>query len=352
MKRCTKCIMPDTKPGITFDEYGVCNACRNAEAAERVDWEKRRWGLADLTQSARHKKPDGYNCLVPVSGGKDSTFMAFKVRELGLTPLLVYVQPTYVTDRGRRNLQNLVDHGFDCYVFHPNRKILPELLRRSFIEEGQPVRAYEFMLCAVPMQMAIAFKIPLVVWGEDAQFMYGNLGTDSGDQGDAMQRSHTVVMRGEGPERWTSDTISADMLTSYRHPTRDELEDAGVRVIYLSHYLPWDSRKNAAFAIKRGLEIRPDHEVWRSGGYWPFEQLDDEIPVISHLIKYIKFGYGRATDQACRDIRWGYIDQDEALYLAAMYDGKIDPRFIDRYCDFIGITKEKFDEIVEKWRGV
>jgi tRNA(Ile)-lysidine synthase TilS/MesJ len=125
--------MPDTKPGITFDEKGVCNACRNAEVVEKMDWEAQAFALENLAQAAFTKKPVGYNCLLPVSGGKDSTFMAFKARELGLNPLLVYVQPAYVTERGKRNLQNLVDHGFDCYVFHPNRKILPELLRRSFV---------------------------------------------------------------------------------------------------------------------------------------------------------------------------------------------------------------------------
>jgi hypothetical protein len=199
--------------------------------------------------------------------------------------------------------------------------------------------------------MALAFGTPLVIWGEDAQYMYGNLGTDSGVVGDPMQRSHTVVMQGQGKERWTSPTITHDQLISYLHPTRADLEAAGIRVIYLSHYVPWDSRKNAEFAISKGLEIRPDHEVWRSGGYWPFEQLDDEIPVISHYIKYLKFGYGRATDQACRDIRWGYVTRKEGLFLAYTYDGKIDPFYLKRYWEFIGMTPDQFWETAWSWAG-
>lgn len=349
MKRCTKCIMPESKPGIIFNDEGICNACLNADEAAKVDWDLRWYELESLACKAIKIKPKNYNCLLPVSGGKDSIFMAFMVRALGLIPLLVYVEPAYITERGKRNIQNLIDLGFDCYVFKPSRDILPELLYRSFKEEGQPVRAFEFMLCSVPMQMAVSFRTPLVIWGEDAQYVYGNPG--SGTMGNAMQRSHTVVMKGQGPERWVSDNVFLNRLHSYGHPTSEELDVAGVHALYLSYYVPWDSRKNAEFAIARGLEVRPDHEVWRSGGYWPFEQLDDEIPVISHYLKYLKFGYGRATDQACRDLRWGYIDREDALALARTHDGRIDFRFIERYCDFIGITTDEFVSIADSWRG-
>lgn len=146
MKRCSKCIMPETKPGISFDKDGLCNACLNEELEKNIDWDAAYQELVTITGQVKKKKPEGYNCLIPVSGGKDSTVLSMTAKRLGLTPLCVFVEPCCITERGRKNINNLSKLGFDIFVFKPNQRIMPTLLKRSFIEDGQPVRAFEFML--------------------------------------------------------------------------------------------------------------------------------------------------------------------------------------------------------------
>jgi N-acetyl sugar amidotransferase len=344
MNRCTKCIMPDTKPSITFDADGVCNACQNIEEVKKTDWVAKWEELEKIADGIKSRI--GYNCLVPVSGGKDSTVICLTARKLGLNPLCVFVEPPYITPVGQANINNLTNLGFDVFVFKSRKTILPELFKRTLIEEGSPGRAYEFMLYSVPMQVAINYKIPLVIWGEDPQMDYGNPGASGADD-----QSNHDALKGQTAAHWLSENITEEDLIPYQHPTQAELKAAGVRVIYLSHYIPFEAQRNAKIAIEHGLTIRPAADVKGTGGYWDFEQLDDEIPILSHLLKYIKFGYGRATDQACRDIRWGYITREVGLRLAAEYDGKCNPDYIKRYCKYIGISESEFWNIANSFKG-
>lgn len=351
MKRCTKCIMPETKPGIWFDDQDVCNACRNTETMESVDWKAQSRELAKLAQSVRKQKPQGYNCIIPVSGGKDSLVQAFTARDtLDLNPLCVCVEPCYPTELGKRNLRNLSRLGFDVFIFRPNQRIMPALLRRSYVEDGQPARAFEFMLYSVPMQVAINFSTPLVIWGEDTQYLYGN--SNISMLSNAAYQRNLPALAGKDASHWLGSGMTERDLIAFQHPTAEELKAAGVKAIYLSHYEKWDSHVNAAFAIARGLQVRPYGTVWRSGGYWDFEQLDDEIPVVSHLLKYYKFGYGRATDQACRDIRWGYLTRENALEKARKYDGYCTPEYTQRFAEYIGMTWDEFWKVAESFRNL
>lgn len=348
MKFCTKCIMPETKPGITFNEEGVCNACLYEEEARKIDWDRRWHHLEILADGIRHKKPDGYQVIVPVSGGKDSTFICESMRNLGLNVLAVCAEPCYPTSVGQANLDNLSRLGYDILVFKPNQRIMPTLLKRSLIEDGQPAGAFEFLIYAVPLHEAMARKIPLVMWGEDSIQLYGNLGS-----GDAMEQKDFSAVGGRDASHWiTPSIVRAEDLISFQHPTKQELECAGVQADFLSHYVYWDSRRTAVYAIERGLHLRPMHDIWKTGAYWNFEQLDDEIPVISHFFKFLKFGYGRATDQACRDIRAGHATRAGGIQVAKAIDGTLDLEYVHRYCDYLSISVMEFWEIAEMWMNL
>ena len=276
---------------------------------------------------------------------------AFTARDtLNLNPLCVCVEPCYPTELGKRNLRNLSRLGFDVFIFRPNQRIMPTLLDRSYVVDGQPARAFEFMLYSVPMQVAINYNIPLVIWGEDTQYLYGNVASPM--FGDAAHQKDLPALAGKDANYWLSSEVTEQDLIAFQHPTAEELKAAGVKAIYLSHYVKWDSHVNAAFAIERGLQVRPCGTVWKSGGYWNFEQLDDEIPVVSHLLKYFKFGYGRATDQACRDIRWGYLAREEALEKARKYDGYFAPEYTQRFAEYIGMTQDEFWKVADSFRNL
>jgi len=345
MNYCSKCIMPDTKPGYSAIE-GVCNACQFAEYEKTVDWLHRREILFELiAPTTKIEKSIGYNVVIPISGGKDSTFVAITARQLGLNPLCVNVRPCVPTERGIRNLENLSRLGFDIFSFIPNQKIMPKLVKRSFYEDGDPCTSHEFMLYSVPVRVAMQYEIPLIIWGENIQLMYGNPGGFT----DASEQKNIGGLWGRDATHWLCEGVSETDLISFQHPTAQEIKTAGVKAIYLGDYIRWDSRKVAEFAIKNGLEVRPDEELLGTGGYWNFEQLDDEFPVIGHHLKYQKFGYGRATDQACRDIRTGYITREEGFELARKYDGQLNPDYIERFCKYIGINKDEFHRVCKKF---
>jgi len=363
--------MPDTKPGISFID-SVCNACQFTEYEKTVDWEKR-WNrlleiaVATLGVTFEGSETPGafrvnvkseYNAVIPVSGGKDSTFVAVTARErLGLNPLCVNVAPCEPTPRGERNVKNLSKLGFDVIRFMPNQKIMPTLVKRSFCEDGDPCTSHEFLLYSVPVRVAMARKIPLIIWGENIQLMYGNPGGFT----DASEQKNIGGLWGRDATHWLCDGVSESDLISFQHPTAQEIKEAGVKAIYLGDYVLWDSRKVGKFAVEHGLEVRPDEEdlgigspfierkhtpeLLGTGGYWNFEQLDDEFPVIGHYLKFQKFGYGRATDQACRDIRAGHITREEGFELAQKYDGQLNPLYIERFCKYIGITEEEFHKV-------
>lgn len=343
--RCKKCIMPDTKPGITFSD-GICNACRNAEKNDKENWHRNYNRLKAKLGSGHVCSVTGYGCVIPVSGGKDSTFLAMKARELGLNPLCVNVAPCKPTARGERNLRNLSGLGFDIFRFLPNQKIMPKLVKRSFIEDGDPCTSHEFMLYSVPVRMAMRHKAPLIFWAEDPQFEYGN----PGDVKDASEQRNIAGLWGRPASHWACEGVPESDLIPFEHPTASEIKTAGLKAIYMSRYVRWDSRKIAKFAIEHGLEVRPQDELEGTGGYWDFEQLDDETPVIGHYLKWLKFGYGRATDQACRDIRLGYITREQGLDLAHQYDGCLSGYYIDNFCKYIDITTREFYLICDKWR--
>lgn len=351
MKKCTKCVMPETKPGISFNKKGVCNACQNAELKKKViNYKTRMKELYELAAKIKKQKPEGYNCVVAVSGGKDSTFLAMTARDkLGLTPLCVNVKPVEATKLGQENIKNLSKLGFDIFRFIPNYKIMPTLVKRSFIEDGDPATSHEFMLYSVPVRVAMNYKIPLVIWGENAVFEYGNIGKSP--ESSAAEQKHNVGLKGRDADYWICKGVTKKDLVSFQHPTKEEIEKAGVTAIYLSYYVDWDSRKIAKFSIKHGLTIRPRSELLGSGGYWDFEQLDDETPVVSHLLKYIKFGYGRATDHACRDIRAGYITREQGLKLVEKYDGRLNLEYVKNFCKQIGITIKEFWDIADTFRN-
>jgi len=342
--------MPDTKPGISFID-GVCNACQNAEINNKKNFEDYQYVLRTKVVHGIHAQAGfsscGYGCVVPVSGGKDSTFLAMKARELGLNPLCVNVAPCVPTARGERNLGNLSKLGFDIFRFFSNQRIMPTLVKRSFVEDGDPCTSHEFMLYTVPVRMAMKFMIPLIFWAEDPQFEYGN----SGDVKGADEQRNIAGLWGRPASHWVCEGVEEEDLNMFEHPTAEQIGRAGLEAIYMSRYIRWDSQKIAKFAIKHGMEVRPYSELEGTGGYWDFEQLDDETPIIGHYLKFVKFGYGRATDQACRDIRLGYLTRQQGLACALQFDGHISPIYIDNFCRYIDITVKEFNVICETFRG-
>lgn len=343
--------MPDTRPGIKISEDGVCNACHQFELRKKIDWKDRRRQLEEIVE--RKRKPDSiaYDCIVPVSGGKNSLFQSFFVRdELGLHPLCVNITPSLISERGKKNLENLNNNGFDVYEFVSNPRVAKILYRESLFKHGAPARASEFSLLSFPAQTAIAFKIPLIFFGENPTLEYGD-DEKMGSGGSANRLKESCTLEGlDAKDIWLCEGLTEKDLIPYQHPSETGLSQAGVQSIFLGYYIPWDERKQAEFAKERGLTVKSG-DLHRFGSYTDYDNLDDDVQVISDLLKYYKFGFGRATDRACLDIRHGYISRKEAILLVLEYDGQCGEEFIERFCKFIDISTKSFREIADSFRN-
>ena len=347
MKYCKKCVQPDTRPGLVFDGEGVCMACSFSEQLETIDWDERQRQLREIAEWAKKNSHGGFDCVVGVSGGKDSHVQALCVKDqLGLKALLVNYAPDNITDIGRHNLENLVQKGFDLLSIRPNPQVFRALARRAFFEYGNPVKPSEYVLYAVAYQTALAFGIPLIVQGENPAITLGVVG-DIKPTADALNINQADTLAGGNASDWVQEGIGLRDLLFYQFPDKDEMRKK-VRAIFLGYYIKeWSYTRNTEFAVARGLKGRAGHDPNLTGRLNPYYQLDSDMGIPNQMLKYYKFGFGNVTDEVCYDIREGRLSREEGIRLVEQYDGKCDIHYIRELCDYIGITMDEFWQVVD-----
>ena len=346
MKYCKKCLQPDTRPDIFFNEEQICGACLYEESKKNIDWqarEKEFQGIADQAKSEAGKRGVAYDCVIGVSGGKDSTFQALYAKEkLGLHPLLVNCMPNDITEAGRHNIDNLSSHGFDILHVRPDPVVAKKLAKKGFYEYGHIEKAAEYCLWASAFRMAIQFNVPLVIQGENPALTVGisnKLKTDD----DAFDVFNINTLAGGSVDIWLGEGITEEMLYFYKAPSKEEYEAKNTRSVYLQYYVrEWSQVGNADFAIVHGLRGRDRENLHEIGRYRRHTALDSDIVIANQMLKYLKFGFGFATDEACYDIREGRITREDAIWLVNEYDGKCGEKYIKYVCDYLGITVEDF----------
>lgn len=303
MKYCKKCVQPDTRPGIVFDEEQICSACRAAEEREKINWADREAELKEIAEWAKANSKSGFDCAVGVSGGKDSHFQALYAKErLGLKVLLVNCAPDNISEVGRQNLENLVQHGFDMISIRPNPKIERMLSKQAFYKYGNFVKPLEYPLYASAFQIALKFNIPLVIQGENPAETLGITNyLDAG--GNALEWNKSPTVAGGNAIDWIQDDVELRDLLFYQFPDEDELREH-VRAIFIGHYAKeWSNTENTLFAVKHGLKGRPCHDPSLTGKTNPYFSIDADLKVVNQMLKYYKFGFGAVTDEVCYDIR-------------------------------------------------
>ncbi len=316
---CVRCVMPDTKPDLPFDEEGVCGACRNFERRDEVDWTQRRSQLESIL--GRFRSDTHWDCIVPVSGGKDSTFQVLKVLELGMNPLCVTATTCHLSDVGRRNLENLERLGVDHVTFTPDPNVRARLNRLGLTEVGDISWPEHAGIFTIPVQAAISYDVPLIIWGENSQHEYG--GPAAAAENDELDRSWLEEFGGLLGLR-VEDLISTYGFTPreirpYRYPSDEELRRVGVTGLFLGYFVPWDGQANAVISQANGFETFP---TTVEGSLVDYENLDNHQTGIHDYFKFLKFGFGRATDIACLHIRRGRLARDDAFRLVTRLDGR------------------------------
>lgn len=352
MRYCKECLQPDTRPGIKFDEKGVCYACLYEEKKKKIDWKSREEELRQITEEAKRKAKERntYDCVIGVSGGKDSTFQAIYAKErLGLNALLVNCVPENITEVGKHNIENLVSKGFDMIQLRANPKIMKELTKKAFYEYLNPVKPSEYPLWASAYIIATKFDIPLIIQGENAALTLGVVGKLDTD-GDAVKVTDGDTLAGCNASDWTSDSIKLNELFMYQFPNKEVIKQKNVKAIYLQYYAKeWSQVRNADFSIARGLWGRSTEDLYDIGRYRRYSALDSDIVPLNQMLKYYKFGFGFATDEACYDIREGRLTREEALWLVNQYDGKCGEKYIRDFCEYIDITTDEFWRVVDRF---
>lgn len=317
---CCRCVMPDTKPDLQLDDEGVCNACRSYEARKQVDWDARRSELLQLVE--RYRRPDGsgWDCIVPVSGGKDSTYQVVRMLQLGLNPLCVTSSTCDLSPLGRQNLENLKRLGVDHIEVSPNPRVRAKLNRIGLTQVGDISWPEHVGIFTIPVRAAVQFNVPLIVWGENSQNEYGGPAAAAGNN--VLNRRWLEEFGGLLGLRVTDligqDGIEARHLLHYTYPSDDELQRVGVTGLFLGHYLPWDGLANTLIAQANGFSSWPGVV---EGSMVNYENLDNHQTGIHDYFKYLKFGFGRATDLACMHIRRGRISRQDGLEAVRKLDG-------------------------------
>jgi N-acetyl sugar amidotransferase len=345
---CSKCILPATRPGVLLDSDGICRGCRNAETKSRIDWGARAGAFEELALHAQSRAKD-YDCVIPISGGKDSYWQVMTCLRYGLRPLCVtYVYPGR-TDLGERNLRQLLRVGVDHIEFRPNPEVERRFIMRSFFERGISGLAAHMAIYSIPLKVALSYEIPLIVFGENSAFEYGSEDDRyTGAQVDREWLAQFGVTDGTTASDWVDDHLSARDLAMYAAPDDKQLVEKGIKAVFLGYYFPWDPENSRRIAVQHGFAARSEGP---RVGHYDFVNIDDDMLGVHHHAKWYKFGITRSWDTLSMEIRSGRLSREEAIEELRALGDETPWSDIELFCDYLGITKQLYFETLERFRN-
>jgi N-acetyl sugar amidotransferase len=313
--------MPNTKPDLKLDDEGVCNACRSYESRAVVDWEQRRRELDSILARYRSANGSNWDCVIPVSGGKDSTYQVIRMLELVMNPLCVTATTCDLSDIGRKNIENIQNMGVDTIEFTTNRVVRHKLNKIGLTMVGDISWPEHVGIFTIPVRVAVQYNVPLIIWGENSQHEYG--GPAAAAENNCLDRRWLEEFGGLLGLRVTDligmEGIEAKHLIPFSYPTEEELKRAQVTGLFLGYYMPWDGFSNALIAQGHGFTT---YSKSVEGSMVNYENLDNHQTGIHDYFKFLKFGFGRATDLACLHVRRGRLTRQDALTIVKQHDGQ------------------------------
>lgn len=353
MRYCKNCLIPDTRPNGAFNSQGLCIPCEYSLKSQEVSYESRFRDLKSVINKIKSKgRRSRWDCIVGVSGGKDSTRQALWVREkLGMEPLLVSVvyPPGQVSQIGADNLDNLINLGFDTYVVGPAPVLSRRLLREAFFRFCNWAKATEMALFASVPRVAIEKKVPLILWGENPAVQIGDQGAAGTDIWDGNNLINTNTISGGNLDWFKEVARDGETLGMYRFPNRRFFLDGSVRTIFLGPAWPdWTSEYNSRVSLAHGIRYR-DKSADLTGDLLGTRMIDEDWFIVNMLLKYYKLGFSRGTEQANFAIREGLITREEGIEIAERYDEACGEEYIRDFCTYISITEEQFWANVRKF---
>ena len=348
VKYCSKCVLPDTRPQINFDYDALtCDACLNTVSKKKIDWSSRKQHFNDLVENVKRQKKT-YDCIIPVSGGKDSTWQVIVALEHGLHPLCVTWKTPARNGIGAENLQNLIQLGVDHIDFSINPIIEKKFTLKTFEKLGSPVIPMHMALHAIPLQLATKFKIPLILWGENSADEYGGEKELKGLSLNHKWLLKYGVTNGTSHVDWIDEELSEKDLSPYVWPSDEEQKQAGVKAVFLGHYFHWDPQNTFEVAKKYGFKSADEAKT----GYYAFADIDDAFLItIHHWMKWYKFGFTRIWDNLSLEVRNERITRDKAILKIRSMGEELPRSEISLFCKYVNISESRFFEIVNSFRN-
>lgn len=353
MQYCTRCVYPIiAATPLTMDEEGICSGCRTHEEQRRIDWDRRRTMFERLIEQYRSKDSSNYDAVIAVSGGKDSFWQAHILTKVyGLKVLFVCYAENNHTEVGLRNIQRMKDNfKGDFLHFTPEVEVLKKLNRLGMVMVGDPNWHTHIGIMSLPISMAAKFGVKLFIYGEHGFMNLGGMHSYN-DLVEFTKKYRTEHMC-RGLE-WTdvceeTEGLKENDLIWAHYPSDDEIDRLGLRGIFIANYFGWNQLDHLEKIVQLyGFELydRPFDRTYRRDS-----NLNDvHDNGIHDYMKYVKFGYGRATDHACRDIRSGAMTRDQGIEMVREFDHVI-PGDIPRWLEYVGWRRSRFDVEAERFR--
>ena len=343
---CSKCLVMSTRPRVKFDKNNICSACKWSEEKKKLNWSIKSKKLLKLLTKYKKNKP--YNCLVPVSGGKDGSYVAYNLKnKYKMNPLCVTVRPPLETELGKRNLNSFVSSGYQHIHISTNVKTMQKLNKIGFIEMGFPYYGWLIAIHSAVLRVACNFKIPLIFYAEDGEVEYGG---DSKHKNNGIYGTDYMIsnyLEAGYKKVLKKSKLSEDDLYWFTLPNKKELKKNKIVCTHMSFYENWDPYRNYLIAKKYcGLE---EKEELNRGTYTNFAQNDQKLYSLHVYLMYLKFGFGRTNQDASIDVRRGAMSREQAIELVKIYDNHFPNEYLDEYLDYFQMNKKNFFLTIDKW---
>ena len=347
---CKKCLYPSTKPDLWFTKDGICGACHSFDDRKDYDWSSAKTYFIKLIQE--NKKNPKYDCIVPVSGGKDSTYQVWRVMNEGFNPLCVTAPTDFLTPLGRRNIENLKNLGADYIEISVNREVRKKIAKHSLFSVGDIQWSEHLLIYTAPVHIAVNFNIPILIWGE----WLSEYGAFKPEDAKVEYFDRRILEEyGSLNGQRVSDLLSIEGVTEkdlyfYEYPNSDKVEELGLKGLYLSNYFPHHGITNVMISQSLGFEVSPHNII---GTITNYENLDNYLHGIHDYFKYLKFGFSRSTDIACNMIRRGLITRNDAEFLVRKNDGLYPSKYLDKnlkdILDHYSISMSEFEQVCDDY---
>ncbi len=353
IKFCKTCLMPNTRPRIVFNQEDICNACVHSKKKIEIDWKSREKEFLEIVKKIKNQAKENksfYHCVVPWSGGKDSTSIAIKLKfEYGLNPLLVTFSPLIVNECGENNRKELIKLGFDSVFLNPNYKVARALSKRFFVERGNPKVAWDAGINSAPVNVAINYRIPTIFYAEHGESEYGGLVLNKESEKKRDLREVIEHCIGDYPENWETDEIKKEDLAPYSYPEEKQLKK--LNIYYFAYFFKWSMYENYLYVKKnlKGFQTNPFDRT--EGTFTNFDSLDDKIDDLYYYMQYIKFGFGRCSRDASRMINSGHLTREKGIEYLKEYDGEFPKRHLTDVLKYYNISEIELETIINKHRN-